>query len=271
MLQKLPLFLLLTMLPSIALGLEHWQGTNYIIRSFIEVALKNEYKPGMVKVRKWNKPIQLWLDYQMPEMVKGRVADKALHRQLIRMHTKQLSDLTGQYIGFVNDRSNANVQVVLTTAQQWRSQIIKNIGVQAADHATTAVCMAGLQVNDASEVASAVVIIPVDQAISHRKLVTCIVEELTQIMGLPNDSDAVFPSIFNDQTPDTLLTGLDALLLQMLYHPDMKAGMTVVEALPVMRHIVAEWRIDGTIENASHQVLRGELYPMMGYEMIGEY
>lgn len=85
-------------------------------------------------------------------------------------------------------------------------------------------------------------------------------------MGLPNDSDLVFPSIFNDKTPNDLLTGLDSLLLQMLYHPDLEAGMSILEVLPVIRNIVTEWKIDGTIARANQVVRKGDLYPVMGFE-----
>ncbi|HBQ44629.1 MAG TPA: hypothetical protein DD716_03140, partial [Thiomicrospira sp.] len=56
-------------------------------------------------------------------------------------------------------------------------------------------CMATINTNSQSEIQSATVIIPIDHAMSRGLLVSCIVEELTQVMGLPNDSDWVNPSI----------------------------------------------------------------------------
>jgi hypothetical protein len=80
--------------------------------------------------------------------------------------------------------------------------------------------------NKQSELISVLVIIPVDHAMSYGLLSACIIEELTQAMGLPNDSDWVIPSIANDKSVLDLLTGLDYLLLKILYDNRLHAGMS---------------------------------------------
>jgi hypothetical protein len=254
-------FLLICMLPKLALTAEHWQASNYIIGSFIEIALKNEFDSKPAKLRKWNKPVHVWLDHKGPE----NQANKALHTNLVRMHLDHLEELTGQYVGLVANEAQADMKVIFTSEKQWKRDIEQTVGSKMTPRMMKAVCMAALKTNGKSEISSAVVIIPVDQAIRHRKLVTCIVEEITQVMGLPNDSDSVFPSIFNDKTPNDLLTGLDGLLLQLLYHPDLEVGMTAAEVMPVMRTLVTEMQIDGTVDNAVKTVKKGELYPLMGF------
>ncbi|PPR70354.1 MAG: hypothetical protein CFH02_00106 [Alphaproteobacteria bacterium MarineAlpha3_Bin1] len=47
----------------------------------------------------------------------------------------------------------------------------------------------------------------------------CVVEEMTQVLGLPNDSNAVKPSIFNDLSHYFELTPHDRLMVKMLYDP----------------------------------------------------
>ncbi|HHI70684.1 MAG TPA: DUF2927 domain-containing protein, partial [Rhodobacteraceae bacterium] len=69
---------------------------------------------------------------------------------------------------------------------------------------------------------------------------SCIHEELAQGMGLPNDSPAARPSIFNDDEEFGLLTHHDELLLQMLYDKRLRPGMTVQEARPIIKQIAAE-------------------------------
>ena len=59
----------------------------------------------------------------------------------------------------------------------------------------------------------------------------CVVEELTQVLGLPNDSDTVKPSIFNDQSRYYELTDHDRRMLKMLYDPRITPGMPRKEAL----------------------------------------
>ena len=74
---------------------------------------------------------------------------------------------------------------------------------------------------------------------------SCIEEELTQAMGLPNDDARVRPSIFNDGKEFGVLTSHDELLLRVLYDPRLEPGMTPATAMPVVRQIIAELRPRG--------------------------
>jgi hypothetical protein len=74
---------------------------------------------------------------------------------------------------------------------------------------------------------------------------SCIEEELTQAMGLPNDDAEVRPSIFNDGKEFGVLTAHDELLLRILYDPRLEPGMTPGTAMPVVRQIIAELRPAG--------------------------
>ena len=71
----------------------------------------------------------------------------------------------------------------------------------------------------------------------------CIEEELAQALGLLNDDDEVRPSIFNDDQEFALLTRHDELLLRILYDPRLRPGMSMDEAMPLVRQIAAG--IDG--------------------------
>ena len=68
----------------------------------------------------------------------------------------------------------------------------------------------------------------------------CLHEELAQGLGLPNDSPAARPSIFNDDEEFATLTRQDELMLKMLYDPRLKAGMTLAEARPIIDTMAAE-------------------------------
>jgi hypothetical protein len=74
-------------------------------------------------------------------------------------------------------------------------------------------------------------------------------------MGLLNDSDDVFPSIFNDQSIDGYLSGLDYLLLKILYHPKIKMGMKETRVRELVAEVLTELDDDGAITNASSRVL----------------
>lgn len=70
----------------------------------------------------------------------------------------------------------------------------------------------------------------------------CVVEELTQLMGLPNDSTKLTDSIFNDTSQYLELTLHDRWLLRMLYADGIKPGMPAQQALDVARAWLAEHR-----------------------------
>ncbi|HET7409742.1 MAG TPA: DUF2927 domain-containing protein [Paracoccaceae bacterium] len=71
---------------------------------------------------------------------------------------------------------------------------------------------------------------------------SCIEEELGQTFGPGADFDGARPSIFNDDAEFALLTRHDEDLLRILYDPRLEPGMTVEEAMPVVRRIVGEMR-----------------------------
>lgn len=73
----------------------------------------------------------------------------------------------------------------------------------------------------------------------------CIEEELSQVMGVLNDDDAVRPSVFNDDQEFALLTDHDTELLRALYDPRIKPGMSPAEAMPIVREILSESHVGG--------------------------
>lgn len=69
---------------------------------------------------------------------------------------------------------------------------------------------------------------------------SCLLEELTQVMGLPNDVQAYWPSMFNPNDTGTEHSKWDALYIKTLYDARIKPGMTQAQALEQARPIFAE-------------------------------
>jgi hypothetical protein len=110
-----------------------------------------------------------------------------------------------------------------------------------------------------NEIVAANVVIPIDHALSNGLLPACIVEETTQVLGLPNDSDWINPSIANDKSLYDLLTGLDYIMLKILYDSRLKPGMPLKLSRPIIRKIIRELEQKGEIEKASRYIRRSEL------------
>lgn len=68
----------------------------------------------------------------------------------------------------------------------------------------------------------------------------CLLEELTQVMGLPNDVSSYWPSMFNPNDASTIHSPWDELYIKTLYDPRLKPGMSPTDAAAEARLIFAE-------------------------------
>ncbi len=68
----------------------------------------------------------------------------------------------------------------------------------------------------------------------------CIAEEVTQALGLADDSPLIRDSIYHDASARQRIAPWDALMVRVLYDPRLKPGMTKAEAMPIVRRIIAE-------------------------------
>lgn len=251
-------FLMLLFSPALhsAPNIETWLDPAFIENAFIQVALRDEYSPGEKPIRKWQEPISIFVEHQ--------VGDQALHNQLLQMHIAHLAQLTGLTIEVTSRRKKANVVWVFTQEANYQQVVSQWIGKASDEELASAICKAGFKQKNGA-IYSGAVVIPVDKAREYGKLVACVVEEITQVLGLPNDSDEAYPSIFNDHSPEELLSPLDVVLIALLYHPEIKAGMSESEVKPVIERVLRQFEHDGTLKNAVKTAKSAELFALVGY------
>lgn len=233
----------------------HWQAAGYLVESFVEIALRNEYSPQPGLVRKWIAPVNYFVIHQ--------AGDEDLHQRLIRTHMDHLAEITGLAIRAAPSRASANYLIVLSSEDRLKDDLLSYFGWRSVQRREKffreSVCLATLSSKPNGPIYAALAIIPVDRARARGKLVSCVVEELTQVMGLPNDSVKVFPSVFNDLSIDVYLSGLDYLLLKMLYDPRVKVGMDEKTVRPILRQIAAEFERDQAFVRAEKAAAEGGL------------
>ncbi len=254
-----------TMLPLLLVSLSFkaastpltWLDRAFIETAFYNVALQHEYSSGTKPLAKWQQPIKIWIDH--------RVGDQELHQELAELHIQHLGQVTQHPISLVNKESEANIKWIYTRQSKWISESKRVLNLKSTEHLNSAICTAGYRTNAKGEIVYAGIIIPVDQARSRGKLVACIVEEITQVLGLPNDSDKAYPSIFNDHTPEDLLSPLDVVLLQLLYEPELKPGMTKEQVKPIVRKILKRYQETGVLKQAPNTAQQAPLYQLIGY------
>lgn len=232
-----------------------WQSPGFLVDSFVEIALRSDYSNRQTLVRKWNAPLNYFILHL--------VGDEDLHRMMIDTHFRHLAELTGLPILPATSRMAANFLVVLTREERLKTDVLHYLGENAARQREglfpSSLCMMSFATERKGSIVRAVAIIPVDAARAGGELASCVVEELTHAMGLANDSPKKLPSIFSRQTGSAYLTGLDTLLLRMLYDLRIKAGMSEKTVLPILRAVAEEYERDRRFETADEIAARSGL------------
>jgi hypothetical protein len=220
-----------------------------ILRNFEIIAFGNEHTGLRYDhVRKWVDPIRLGIQvgYDYPDYFE----------QFVRQHAEDLRRLTGHPVelyyspkmakakrlpaGF--DRNKVNVILFYAPVKEVPKAIakyFKNDMAEIAKMIRTSQCFARYWTRK-NEIRSAIVIFFAEE--TQERTRQCVIEELTQLLGLANDSDQVNPSIFNDRSPYIDLTKHDRLMVRLLYDKRIMPGMPRAEALKVSRQILRELR-----------------------------
>jgi hypothetical protein len=223
-----------------------WKSPRYLVDAFVEVALKSEYSTRQHPVRKWTSPVNYFIVQQ--------AGDEELHGELIRTHLAHLSAITGLPIRPADTRAAANYLIVLTSADKLEADLLTYFGPGPArlreQFYRDSVCMATFAAGHKGSIYRAVAVIPVDTARGSGNLLSCVAEELTHAMGLPNDTFKSLPSIFSHRVARAFLSGLDQLLLKMLYDPRVKPGMSEKILRPLLQTIANEYELDNRFETA---------------------
>jgi len=220
-----------------------------IIEHFNIIAFGNEYTGRRYDaVRKWRAPIVARIDGPAPDYFEDFIVQHLADLRGITGHPASLA-YSPRIVrekrvpkGLTSKSFNMFLlyypidQLTVVARKQLGDRLdasLKRLGAGAST------CEATL-FTKGNEIRSAVVLFPAERPKNHMR--ACVVEELTQILGLPNDSPSVSPSIFNDQSQHFELTDHDRLMLKVLYDPRITIGMPRAQALIVGRKVLDEIR-----------------------------
>ncbi|MCF5870116.1 DUF2927 domain-containing protein [Aeromonas veronii] len=236
---------------------ERWQSDSYLTESFMAIAMEREYgEARQTRFARWQQPIRLQLINES--------GDKPLQADVVKVQAAHLARITGHSISMV--AAKPNLTLIMTDYSKMKSWANRTMGGDPSVKMALkeGLCLANSATNAKHEISRATIIIPVDYSRAKGRFLDCVVEEFTQVMGLPNDSDKVFPSIFNDNSIDSFLTGLDYVLLKMAYHPALKAGMSSDEIRTALPIVLADLRAKGEIREANRRVQQQSLKSWAG-------
>ena len=226
---------------------ERWQSDSYLTESFMAIAMEREYgEAKQTRFARWQQPIRL--------LLVNESGDKPLQAEVVKVQAAHLARITGHPISMVT--AKPNLTLIMTDYSKMKSWANRTMGGDPSVGMALkeGLCLANFATNAKHEISRATIIIPVDYSRAKGRFLDCVVEEFTQVMGLPNDSDKVFPSIFNDSSIDSFLTGLDYVLLRLAYHPALQPGMTADEVRAALPVALKALRVNGDIAQATQRV-----------------
>ena len=213
-----------------------------IVEGFLKTTFGAEFQlAGRVdRIRKFVTPVRVFAD--------GNRADRrAQLAQVVADIARRVQHLD---IAIVTNAEDANVTVKLVRDRDLTRTIAKDYGRERAREIKTSLdpqCLSGFRKNDAYEIERSNVILTVDNG--DFVFLDCAYEELLQSLGPINDTSSVPWTMFNDKVSMGFFDVYDQYILNLLYDPHIRPGMTVEEVKAVLPEALADakaWVRKGT-------------------------
>jgi len=204
---------------------------------FFKVAFGAEYHlAGRVdRIRKYDGPVRVFA---------GGVNHPARKAQFAKVVADIARRIAHLDIAMAERSEAANVVVTLVRDRDLFSTIKRFYGEQRAREIRKSLdpqCLSGFRKSETFEIEHSDVILTVDNG--DFTFLDCAYEELLQSLGPINDTSAVPWTMFNDKVSMGFFDVYDQYLLNILYDPRVKAGMTVAEVKAVLPEVLADVRV----------------------------
>ncbi|QPF88304.1 DUF2927 domain-containing protein [Bradyrhizobium genosp. L] len=205
-----------------------------IVEGFLKTAFGAEYHlAGRVdRIRKYDGPVRVFAD--------GR-ADRRI--QLGKVVADIRAKIQHLDIAMTENGETANVTVKLVRDRDLYRTIATSYGRERAKEIRTSLdpqCLSGFRKNEAYEIEHSDVILTVDNG--DFVFLDCAYEELLQSLGPINDTATVPWTMFNDSVSMGFFDVYDQYILNLLYDPRIKPGMTVQDVKAVLPDVLPDVR-----------------------------
>ncbi len=207
-----------------------------ISEGFFKIAFGAELQIGEPadRVRKFDEPIRIFVESSgLPD----RRAELASVVADIRLRVKNLD------IAVTNDRRSANFIVHLVPERKLKQTIRALYGNDRAKQIQKSLapeCLSGIGKDERFRIRRAEAILPVDAG--DFTFYDCAYEELLQSLGAINDDASVPWTMFNDDVQMGFFDIYDQYLLNILYDPRVRPGMTRDEVNAVLQDVLGSAR-----------------------------
>jgi hypothetical protein len=207
-----------------------------IIDGFMKTAFGAEYHlAGRVdRIRKFDKPARIFI-------TGPQGADR--RKQLATVVSDIGRHIPNIDIAITDNRNDANVIVTFVKDHDLDKAIRKFYGADNARDIRRSLdpqCLSGFRKNDKYEIEHSEVILAIDAG--DFVFLDCAYEELLQSLGPINDTDSVPWTMFNDDVSMGFFDIYDQYIMNILYDPRLKPGMTVAEVRPLLPDILVDVR-----------------------------
>jgi hypothetical protein len=207
-----------------------------IMDGFFKIAFGAEFSTaGRVdRIRKYEVPVRVFAESRAKPDRRAQVATVVADIQSKIAHID---------IAMARAQADANVIVTLVRDRDMLRHIRRLYGVDRARQIQKSLepqCLSGFRKDDAYRIVGSNVLIAVDAG--NFIFRDCLYEELLQALGPINDDDSVPWTMFNDNVEKGFFDVYDQYLLNILYHPRVRAGMTRDEVRALLPEIMPEIR-----------------------------
>lgn len=206
-----------------------------IVDGFLKTAFGAEYHlAGRVdRIRKFDGPVRVYAE-------SDRADRKAQLAKVVADIGRRVQHLD---IAMIETSEAANVRVNLVRDRDLFRTISSFYGAEKAREIRSSLdpqCLSGFRKNDNFEIEHSDVILTVDNG--DFVFLDCAYEELLQSLGPINDTTSVPWTMFNDNVSMGYFDVYDQYILNLLYDPRIKAGMTVAEVKAVLPAVLTDVR-----------------------------
>ena len=207
-----------------------------IVDGFLKTAFGAEYHlAGRVdRIRKFAAPVRIFAEGTRADrkaQLAKVVADIAAHVQHLDIAMAATRDDANVLVRLVHDRDLYRTITELYGRERER-EIKRSLDPQ---------CLSAFRKNENFEIEHSDVILTVDRG--DFVFLDCAYEELLQSLGPINDTATVPWTMFNDNVSMGFFDVYDQYILNLLYDPRIRAGMTVQEVKAVLPEVLADVRV----------------------------
>jgi hypothetical protein len=181
-------------------------------------------------VKKFAGPVRVFVDDRSTARRGGEVT--AFLRTLTGL-------ISGLALSVVPDPAEANYRVFVIDRADYGTVVAAEVYGRPTSSFAPGKCLVRV-ISGAFGITRSDAVIVADEGefLFHR----CMVEEILQGLGPVNDDATLKDSVFNDDSAASTFTGFDRYILNMLYHPLVRPGMSIQQARRVLPAVLADVR-----------------------------